>query len=258
MAHRVTLIPGDGTGPELAEATRRVLEATGVEFEWDVQDAGSDVMDQNGGNPLPGARARVDPAEWHRAEGADHDSGRRRLPLRERRPPRGARSLCPGSPLQELCGRSLALRGRRPDHRPREHGGPLRRRRVRRGNRGRRRADRLARGQGLRQDPPRLRHLDQADLRDRHATDRPVRLRLCAPQRPPQGHGRPQGQHHEVHRRALPPRRPGRRGREHRHRVRGPDRRQPLDATRAAAGGIRRARAARISTATSSPTSPRA
>ena len=53
MAHRVTLIPGDGTGPELAEATRRVLEATGVEFDWDVQHAGADVMDQNGGNPLP-------------------------------------------------------------------------------------------------------------------------------------------------------------------------------------------------------------
>jgi isocitrate dehydrogenase (NAD+) len=33
MAHRVTLIPGDGTGPELTEATRRVLEATGVAFE---------------------------------------------------------------------------------------------------------------------------------------------------------------------------------------------------------------------------------
>src|SRR6185436_4998771 len=53
MAHRVTLIPGDGTGPELAEATRRVLEGTGVEFEWDVQHAGTDVMDQNDGNPLP-------------------------------------------------------------------------------------------------------------------------------------------------------------------------------------------------------------
>ena len=53
MAHRVTLIPGDGTGPELTEATRRVLEATGVEFEWDVQYAGSDVMDSYGGNPLP-------------------------------------------------------------------------------------------------------------------------------------------------------------------------------------------------------------
>ena len=53
MAHRVTLIPGDGTGPELTEATRRVLEATGVDFDWDVQYAGSDVMDQYGGNPLP-------------------------------------------------------------------------------------------------------------------------------------------------------------------------------------------------------------
>jgi isocitrate dehydrogenase (NAD+) len=53
MAHRVVLIPGDGTGPELTEATRRALEATGVEFDWDVQEAGSDVMDRYGGNPLP-------------------------------------------------------------------------------------------------------------------------------------------------------------------------------------------------------------
>jgi isocitrate dehydrogenase (NAD+) len=53
VAHRVTLIPGDGTGPELTEATRRVLEATGVEFDWDVQHAGTDVMDENDGNPLP-------------------------------------------------------------------------------------------------------------------------------------------------------------------------------------------------------------
>jgi isocitrate dehydrogenase (NAD+) len=53
MAHRVTLIPGDGTGPEIAEATRRVLEATGVELEWDVQRAGADVMEEFGGNPLP-------------------------------------------------------------------------------------------------------------------------------------------------------------------------------------------------------------
>jgi isocitrate dehydrogenase (NAD+) len=53
MAHRVTLIPGDGTGPELTEATRRVLEATGVELHWDVQPAGAEVMDEHGGNPLP-------------------------------------------------------------------------------------------------------------------------------------------------------------------------------------------------------------
>jgi isocitrate dehydrogenase (NAD+) len=53
VAHRVTLIPGDGTGPELTEATRRVLEATGVEFDWDVREAGADVMERYGGNPLP-------------------------------------------------------------------------------------------------------------------------------------------------------------------------------------------------------------
>src|ERR687895_247045 len=53
MAHRVTLIPGDGIGPELTEATRRVLEASGVEFDWDVQYAGADVMEEHGGNPLP-------------------------------------------------------------------------------------------------------------------------------------------------------------------------------------------------------------
>jgi isocitrate dehydrogenase (NAD+) len=53
VAHKVILIPGDGTGPELTEATRRVLEATGVDFEWDVREAGADVMDKYGGNPLP-------------------------------------------------------------------------------------------------------------------------------------------------------------------------------------------------------------
>jgi isocitrate dehydrogenase (NAD+) len=49
----VVLIPGDGTGPELTEATRRVLEATGVEFDWEIRHAGTDVMDAHGGNPLP-------------------------------------------------------------------------------------------------------------------------------------------------------------------------------------------------------------
>jgi isocitrate dehydrogenase (NAD+) len=53
MAHAVVLIPGDGTGPELTEATRRVLEATGVEFDWDVRHAGTDVMAEHGGDPLP-------------------------------------------------------------------------------------------------------------------------------------------------------------------------------------------------------------
>jgi isocitrate dehydrogenase (NAD+) len=52
MPYRVTLIPGDGIGPELADATRRVLDASGVEFEWEVQDAGEAVMARHG-TPLP-------------------------------------------------------------------------------------------------------------------------------------------------------------------------------------------------------------
>jgi isocitrate dehydrogenase (NAD+) len=46
--YQVTLIPGDGIGPEVADATRTVLDATGIEFEWDVQQAGSDALDQTG------------------------------------------------------------------------------------------------------------------------------------------------------------------------------------------------------------------
>ena len=56
--HEVTLIPGDGTGPELTEATRRVLEAAaataGSSFVWDQQEAGVDIM-ETAGTPLPDA-----------------------------------------------------------------------------------------------------------------------------------------------------------------------------------------------------------
>ncbi len=54
MAHDVTFIPGDGTGPELTEATRRVLEATGVDLNWDRHEAGIDEYRRHG-NPFPEA-----------------------------------------------------------------------------------------------------------------------------------------------------------------------------------------------------------
>jgi isocitrate dehydrogenase (NAD+) len=54
MAHEVTLITGDGTGPELAAAARRCVDATGVKINWDVQEAGVDVMLRLG-TPLPDA-----------------------------------------------------------------------------------------------------------------------------------------------------------------------------------------------------------
>ncbi|HVD01530.1 MAG TPA: isocitrate/isopropylmalate dehydrogenase family protein [Candidatus Dormibacteraeota bacterium] len=50
--HAVTLLPGDGVGPEICDASVRVLEATGVKFEWDVQPAGETAMKEYG-TPLP-------------------------------------------------------------------------------------------------------------------------------------------------------------------------------------------------------------
>ena len=144
MAHRVVLIPGDGTGPELTEATRRVLEATGVEFDWDVREAGADVMEQ----------ARRQPAAADDVLDAIRETGvALKGPITT---PVGAgfRSVnvalrkeldlyAQVRPCKTLPGRSHALRGRRPDHRPREHRGPLRRHRVR-GRARRRRAELIA------------------------------------------------------------------------------------------------------------------
>lgn len=50
--HTVTLIPGDGIGPEITKATRHVIEATGVSIKWDFHEAGLEVFEKEG-NPLP-------------------------------------------------------------------------------------------------------------------------------------------------------------------------------------------------------------
>jgi isocitrate dehydrogenase (NAD+) len=52
VAHLVTLIPGDGIGPEVSEATRRVMDATGVGLEWQVEEAGAAAMARED-TPLP-------------------------------------------------------------------------------------------------------------------------------------------------------------------------------------------------------------
>lgn len=50
--YTITLIPGDGIGPEISEATKQVIEATGVDIRWDIQEAGQDVFEKEG-TPLP-------------------------------------------------------------------------------------------------------------------------------------------------------------------------------------------------------------
>ncbi len=52
MPHKVTLIPGDGIGPDITEATKKVLEATGIKFEWDIGIVGQGAQDKFG-TPLP-------------------------------------------------------------------------------------------------------------------------------------------------------------------------------------------------------------
>lgn len=52
MSHAITLIPGDGIGPEVSESVKRIIEETGVKIDWHVHDAGTDVMNRYG-DPLP-------------------------------------------------------------------------------------------------------------------------------------------------------------------------------------------------------------
>ncbi len=52
MSYDITLIPGDGVGPEVIEATRKVIEATGISFNWEVHDIGSNALEKHG-TPLP-------------------------------------------------------------------------------------------------------------------------------------------------------------------------------------------------------------
>ena len=80
MTYAVTLIPGDGIGPELAEATRGVLEATGIGFDWDVQQAGEATIATEG-TPLPERVIDSIRSNGVAHQGTDHDAGRLRLPL---------------------------------------------------------------------------------------------------------------------------------------------------------------------------------
>ena len=109
MAYQVTLIPGDGIGPEVSDATRRVLEATGIGFEWDVQEAGVGALEKSW-RGAAGVRPRFDPHEQRRAEGSTDDPSRDRLPQRQRRDCGSARALRQPAPGTYVHRRPRGLR----------------------------------------------------------------------------------------------------------------------------------------------------
>ena len=207
MAHRVTLVPGDGTGPELTEATRRVLEATGVEFDWDVKEAG---RRRDGVRRHAAARrhARLDPRQQGRAQRPDHDADRHGLPLGQRRAPPRARALRLPAAVQDVSRRALALRVRRRRHRPREHGRSLRGHRVHVRKRRRAPRDRHAERPAAEAHRRVVGPVDQADQPGRLGADHPLRLRVREEARPPGGALHHEGEHHEAHGRPLPLRLP--------------------------------------------------
>ena len=96
MTHRVTLIPGDGIGPEVCDAARRAVEAAGVAIEWDVQEFGAEAYARDG-PAAAGARDRVGARARRGAEGTDLDSVRLGLSLDQHRAAARAR------PVRRAC-----------------------------------------------------------------------------------------------------------------------------------------------------------
>ena len=137
MAHTITLIPGDGIGPEVTEAVVRILTAAGVEIEWERHDAGV-VAFKRYGQTLP--PELLDSIKRNKVA----LKGPVTTPIGE-----GFTSVNVGlrkaldlyanlRPVENLPGVAEPVPGRRPGHRPREHRGSLRRPRAR-GRAGRRR-----------------------------------------------------------------------------------------------------------------------
>ena len=72
--HRVTVIPGDGVGPEVTRAAVRIVDAAGVAVDWEEAEAGAEVFKQGDSSGVPGGHARVDRAHAGRPQGPARDA----------------------------------------------------------------------------------------------------------------------------------------------------------------------------------------
>ena len=187
MTYDVTLIAGDGIGPEITAQTVKVLEATGLRFNWDDELAGMAAVEATG-TPLPDATVESIRKNGLALKGpltTPVGTGFRSVNVGLRKEfelfanIRPAKTHHPRRPVRE--------RGHRA--RPREPRGPLHRGRALRADRRR---------------PPRRRRVDG----DRHPhgvrADHPLRVRVRPQARPPEGHHRAQGEHPQDGERALP------------------------------------------------------
>ena len=110
MAYGVTLIPGDGIGPEVVDATKYVLESTGIKFDWDVQAAGRSAAEIR--NAFARCAAEFDPNQWRGAERADNDRSGNWISQRKCGYPAGAGPLCQSTSHQNHDRRGEPLRQR--------------------------------------------------------------------------------------------------------------------------------------------------
>ncbi len=182
MAHKITLIPGDGIGPEVVSAAVRILEATGVKFEWESFAAGAEAYEKYH-EYIP--KELVDSIERTHVGlkgpvttpiGGGFSSIN--VALR-----RQFELFANFRPIRNLAGRADALSRRRSHRHPRKHRGPLLRHRARsRSRRGRKPED---------------------HHRKSLHPHRALRLRVCAADEAQEDPRHPQGQHHEAVRRPV-------------------------------------------------------
>ena len=98
----ITLLPGDGIGPEVTAATLRVIEAAGARYEWESHLAGSEALARYG-NPLPQDVLDSILQERRGAQGSGDDAGRHRLRLDQCPAAQGARPLRQPAAVAERC-----------------------------------------------------------------------------------------------------------------------------------------------------------
>ena len=133
----ITLIRGDGIGPEVADAVLSILEASGAPLRFEEVVVGREA-EKAGGDPPARRAPRIDPPQPRRPQGARRHPVGKGFAVGQRPAAPEARALRQPAARQEPPDRREPLPGRRPRRRPGEHRGPLQRARAHRRARGRR------------------------------------------------------------------------------------------------------------------------